>query len=61
MKILKVFIIAVFAASMVPTIVMQKATPIPVRLTACASLTMGIVVGLVEIARRRKPSKVMPD
>ena len=53
-KTLKILIVIVFAGSIIPTIVMQKETPLWLRYTACSSLLAGVVVGAIDILSKKK-------
>jgi hypothetical protein len=61
MKIFKILILLVFAATMIPTIALQDAAPFFVRVAACISLFVGVSLGLFEALFRRMQRKVTLD
>jgi len=54
MKIVKILIVIIFAGSMIPTIVMQKTTPLWLRYTAGVTLALGCVVGAIDIILKKR-------
>jgi hypothetical protein len=54
MKTLKILIVIAFAGSIIPTIVMQHATPLWLRYTAGATGVLGCIVGAMDIYLRRR-------